>query len=100
MPVFLIMAYELLNSTQNCGELKQLEPNANRPLPSRPPPKPWEPFQSTETNQNKLKIMNAPSLEKTSSAIQTVSNRSENSEDTRLTTYENLAPIRTLLHRL
>ena len=37
--------------------------------------------------------MNAPSLEKTSSAIPTVFNRSENSEDTRLTRYENLPPI-------
>ena len=87
------MAYKLLNSTQNCGELKQLEPNANRPLPSRLPPKPWEPFQPTETNQNKRKIMNTPSLEKTPSAIPTVPNRSENSEDTRLSTYENLPPI-------
>ena len=93
MPVFLQVAYKLLNSTQNCGELKQLQPNANRPLPSRPPPKPLEPFQPTETNQNKLKIMNAPSLEKTSSAIPTVPNRSGNSEDTRLTTYENLPLI-------
>ena len=87
------MAYELLNSTQNCGELKQLEPNANRPLPSRLPPKPWEPFQPTETNQNKRKRLNAPSLEKTSFAILTVPDKSEHSADTRLTTYENLAPI-------
>ena len=84
------MAYELLTSTKNCGELTQLEPNANHPLPSRPPPKPWEPFQPTETNQNKRKRINVPSLEKTFSAIPTVPNHSDNSEHTRLTTYENL----------
>ena len=87
------MAHELLNSTQNCGELKQLEPNANRPLPSRPPPKPWKPFQPTETTQHDRKKQNALSLEKTSSAIPTVPNKSEKSEDNRLTTYENLPPI-------
>ena len=87
------MASELLKSTKNCRELIQLEPNANRPLPSRPPSKPWKPFQQTETNQNKRKRINSPSLDKPSFAIPTAPDKSENSADARLTTYTNLPPI-------
>ena len=75
------------------GKLKPLEPNANRLLPIRPPLEPWEPFQPTEAKRNERERVNAPSIENTSTALPTLSKTSENSEDLRLTTYENLPPI-------
>ena len=75
------------------GKLKPLEPNANRLLPIRPPPEPWEPFQPTEAKQNNRERVNAPSIENTSTVLPTLPKTSENSADLRLTTYENLPPI-------
>ena len=75
------------------GKLKPLEPNANRLLPSRPPPEPWEPFQPTEAERNRRERVNAPSIENTSTALPTLPKMSKNSADLRLTTYENLPPI-------
>ena len=75
------------------GEPRPLEPNSNRPLPSRPPPERWENLQTTEAKQNKRKGMNAPSIKKTSFAIPTVLERNVNRADFQLTTYENLPPI-------
>ena len=75
------------------GELKPLEPNSNRPLPSRPPPERWENVQTTEAKRNKRKRMNEPSIKETSSAIPIVLEKNENSADFQLTTYENLPRI-------
>ena len=72
------------------GELKPLEPNSNRPLPSRPPPERLKNVQTTEAKRHKRKRMNAPSIKKTSSAITTVSENNKISADFQLTTYENL----------
>ena len=75
------------------GKLKPLGPNANRLLPSRLPPEPWEPFQPTEAKRNKRERVNAPSIENTSTALPILPKTSENSANLRLTTYENLPPI-------
>ena len=75
------------------GKLKPLELNANRLLPIRLPPEPWEPFQPTEAKQNKRERVNAPSIENTSTALPTLPKTSENTADLRLTTFENLPPI-------
>ena len=66
------MAYELLNSTRNCGQLKPLEPNANRRLLSRPPQESCEPFQPTEAKRNNREKVNAPKIENTFTALLTV----------------------------
>ena len=87
------MAYALVNGTRNSGELELLEPNANRPLPSRPPPKPWVQFLPTKPKRNKCQRVNPPSIEKTSSAKPTAPRNSENSADLRPSTYENLPSI-------
>ena len=58
------MEYALLNNTRNSGELEPLEPNANRPLPSHPPPEPWVLFQPTKPERNKSERINPPSIEK------------------------------------
>ena len=87
------MAYALLNGTRNSAERKPLEPNANRPLPSRPPPEPWVPFQPTKPKRYKCERINPKSIEKTSSAKPTASINSENSADFRPSTYENLPSI-------
>ena len=84
------MAYELLNGTRNCGELKPLEPNANRPLPSRPPPESWKPFQPTEAKRNKRERVNAPKIEYTYIALPTVPKTSKNISILRISPYENL----------
>ena len=84
------MAYALLIGTRYSGEL---EPNANRPLPSRPPPEPWVPFQPTKPKRNKCERINPPSMEKTSSPKPTAPSNSENSADRRPSTYENLPSI-------
>ena len=70
-----------------------MEPNSNRPLPSRPLLERWVNVQTTEAKRNKRKKMNAPSIKETSSAIQTVFEKNINSGDFQLTTYENLPPI-------
>ena len=75
------------------GELKLLEPNSNRPLPNRPQLERWENVQTTEAKRNKRKRMNTLSIKETSSAIQTVFEKNENSADFQLTTYKNLLPI-------
>ena len=87
------MAYALLNGTRNSGELEPLEPNANRPSPSRPPPGPWVPFQPTKFRRNKCERINPPSIEKTSSAKPTAPRNRENSADLRFSTYGNLTSI-------
>ena len=66
------MAYELLNSTRSCGEQMPLEPNANRLLPSRPPPESWELFQRIVAKRNKRERVNAPKIENTYTALPTV----------------------------
>ena len=87
------MAYALLNGTRYRGELEPLEPNANRPLPSRPAPEPWVPFQPTKSKRNECERINPPSMENISSAIPTIQRNSENSADLWFSTYENLPSI-------
>ena len=84
------MAYELLNGTRKCGEFKALEPNANRSLPSRPPPESWEPFQPTESKRNKRERLNATSIENPSKALPIGLKTSENSAVLRHSPYKNL----------
>ena len=78
------MAYELLYSTRNCEQLKPLEPNANRPLPSRPPQESEKPFQPTEAKRNNRKRENGPKIENTFSALPTVLKTSKNSSILRM----------------
>ena len=87
------MAYALLNATRYSNELEPLEPNANRPLPSRPPPEPWVPFKPTKPKRIKCDRINPLLMKKTVSAILTVPRNSENSADLRSSTYENLPSI-------
>ena len=65
-------------------KLKQLDANANRLLPIRPPPEPWEPFQPTEAKRNERERVNEPSIENTSTALLNLPKTSENSADLRL----------------
>ena len=87
------MAYECLNGTQKCEELNPPERYANRPLPSRPPPERWEPFQPTERKRNKRKRLNESSIENTSTALPTVYTTSEKSSFLSLSPYKNLPSI-------
>ena len=73
------MAYELLKGTRSCGALMPLEPNANRPLPSRPPPESWKPFDRTISKINKREKVNSPKIENTYTALPTVPKTSEES---------------------
>ena len=55
----------------NSKEQKEFDPNANRPLPSRPLPERWERFQSTEVKQNKREQINTLSAKNTSTSLPT-----------------------------
>ena len=88
--------------------------NANRSLPCRPPPEPWEPFQTIEPKRNKFGRPNAPrkkngqfksqcspSIEKTLTATPTVLTTSEINPNFSMTVhsslYDNLPPYDNLL---
>ena len=59
-------------------------------MPSRLPPKHWEPFQQTEAKRNKRERGNASSIENASTEVPTAPKTSENSAILRLSLYENL----------
>ena len=75
------------------GEQKAFDPNTNRPLPSRPLPERWEPFQPTEVKLNNRERMNTPSAENTSTALPTIPKTSEDIQNHELLTYENVPSI-------
>ena len=75
------------------GEQKAFDPNANRPLPSRPLPERWEPFQPTEVKLNNRERMNTPSAENTSTALPTIPNICEDIQNHELSTFENVPSI-------
>ena len=75
------------------GEQKAFDPNANRPLPSRPLPERWEPFQPTEIKLNNRERMNTPFAENTSTALPTVPTNCEDIQNYDLSTYENVISI-------
>ena len=64
--------------------------NANRPLPSRPLPERWEPFQPTKVKQNKRERMNTPSTENTSTALPSVPKTCEDIQNHEPLTYKNV----------
>ena len=75
------------------GEQKAFDPNAKRPLPSRPLPERWEPFQPTEVKLNNRERMNTPSAENTSTALPTILKTCKDMQNHELSTYENVPSI-------
>ena len=74
-------------------EQKAFDSNANRPLPSRPLPERWEPFQPTKIKQNKRERMNTPSAENTSTALSSVPKTSEDIQNHEPLSYKNVPSI-------
>ena len=75
------------------GKQKAFDPNANRPLPSRPLPLRWEHFQPTEMKLNNRKRIITPSAENTSTALPTIPNICEDIQNHELSTYENVLSV-------